>query len=449
MNQPNHQLSLWLHKRHVADISYEPLNESWSLRYADEWSADRQAFALSPALPLDGESTSASIRRFIENLLPEGRALDIVASAQGVAKSNVYGLIRALGAETTGAFRFLPHGEDGSAEPERIHPREISLAELDERIGERESRPLVEWDGKVRMSVAGYQDKLLVYANGEPGEVPLFLPDFPLASTHILKPEPADAHLPHMVANEHFCMTLARRLGLPAANVSILRTPRPVLAITRFDRTAHNDTSGAWVERKHIIDACQASDLPATYKYERNIGSVGEAALYRDGVSLPKLFDLLEHATRKAADRLAILRWALFQLVIGNSDAHGKNFSFFVHRSGLQAAPWYDLVSVVQYPQFSHDLAMAFGDEFNLDQIKAYSLADFAQRCAIDRQLLVRECRRMREGVRKHAIEVASSQPYLPGERALVDKIAEFALSQSDRMAKLAEEASRISPDML
>ena len=144
-----------------------------------------------------------------------------------------------------------------------------------------------------------------------------------------------------------------------------------------------------------------------------------------------------------------MLRWALFQLVIGNSDAHGKNFSFFMHRAGLQAAPWYDLVSVVQYPQFSHDLAMAFGDEFNLDQIKAYSLADFAQRCAIDRQLLVFECRRMREGVRKHAMAAANSQPYLPEERALADKIAEFALSQADRLVILAEEASRISPDML
>ncbi|WP_426336682.1 HipA domain-containing protein [Pseudoduganella sp. R-31] len=449
MKQPTHQLSLWLHKRHVADIGYEPLNEAWSLRYTDEWREDLQAFALSPAIPLNTECSSAPIRRFIENLLPEGRALDIVASAQGVAKSNVYGLIRALGTETTGAFRFLPHGEDGSTEPARIRPREITLAELDERIGERESRPLAEWDGKVRMSVAGYQDKLLVYANGEPSEAPMFLPDFPLASTHILKPEPVDARLPHMVANEHFCMTLAKRLGLPAAIVSILRTPRPVLAIARFDRTTHNDTSGAWVERKHIIDACQASDLPAAYKYERNIGSVGEAALYRDGVSLPRLFGLLAHATRKAADRLAMLRWALFQLMIGNSDAHGKNFSFFVNRSGLQAAPWYDLVSVVQYPQFSHDLAMAFGDEFNLDQIKAFSLADFAQRCGIDRQLLVRECRRLRDGVWQHAADVANSQPYLPEERELVNKIVEFALSQAHRLEAISREASRIPPNLL
>jgi serine/threonine-protein kinase HipA len=199
----------------------------------------------------------------------------------------------------------------------------------------------------------------------------------------------------------------------------------------------------------HCLNFGDHYNLPAAYKYERNIGSVGEAALYRDGVSLPRLFGLLEHATRKAVDRLAMLRWALFQLVIGNSDAHGKNFSFFVHRSGLQAAPWYDLVSVVQYPQFSHDLAMAIGDEFNLDQIKAFSLADFAQRCGIDRQLLVRECRRMRVGVRQHAAEVANSQLYLAEERALVNKIVELALTQSEWLETMSREASSIPSDLL
>lgn len=449
MSQPHHQLSLWLHTHRVADIGYDPLNETWTLAYTAEWQADRQAFGLSPTLPLDAECRSASIRRFIENLLPEGRALDIVAFTQGVAKSNIYGLIRALGAETTGAFRFLPSGENGAAQAAEIQPREITLQELDQRIGERETRPFVEWDGKVRMSVAGYQDKLLVYANGMPGDVPMFLPDFPLASTHILKPEPADARLPYMVANEHYCMTLAKSLGLPVANVHILRTPRPVLAVARFDRAVRNEAGGDWVERKHIIDACQACDLPASYKYERNIGSVGEAALYRDGVSLPKLFGMLEHVNRKAVDKLAMLRWALFQLVIGNSDAHGKNFSFYVHRSGLQAAPWYDLVSVVQYPQFSHDMAMAFGDEFNLDRISAFALADFARRCGIDRQLLARECRRLRDGVHKHAINLAESNIYEPDERDVVGQVAEFAVSQSARIEALARDAINVSPDLL
>lgn len=446
-------LSLWTHKRHVADIGHLPLDDHWSLSYRPDWQNDPAAFPLSPALPLQAPPEgyrSASIRRFLENLLPEGRALDIVASTQGVVKSNVYGLIQALGAETTGAFRFLPHGEDGAQEPTGDTWREVTLEELDQRIADRDKRPFVEWDGKVRMSVAGYQDKLLVYVDGEPGEgAPMFLPDYPLASTHILKPQPMESGLPHMVVNEHYCMTLARQLGFPVAAVAILRTPRPVLAVRRFDRNVQRSDNGPWVERRHIIDVCQSCDLPVSYKYERHVGSTGAAAQYRDGVSLAKLFEQLQHVNRKAVDKLAMLRWVLYQFVIGNCDAHGKNFSFYVEPSGLVAAPWYDLVSVVQYPKFSHELAMAFGDEFDLDKVKGFALRDFAKQCDIDRRLLVRESLRLRDSVAKHAMAVADSEAYEDDERSFARQIAKFALSQAEKLHQCAVEAAKISDDYL
>jgi serine/threonine-protein kinase HipA len=270
-------LSLWAHQRHVADIEHVPLEDHWSLTYTAAWQSDSDAFPLAPALPLRAPPQgyrSASIRRFLENLLPEGRALDVVASRCGVVKSNVYGLIHALGAETTGAFRFLPRGEDGAREPRENVWREVTLQELDQRIAERNKRPFIEWDGKVRMSVAGYQDKLLVFVDGQLNDgARMLLPDYPLASTHILKPQPVEADLPHMVVNEHYCMVLARQLGFPVAEVALLRTPSPVLAVTRFDRSVQRSDSGVWVERQHIIDLCQACDLPVSYKYERHIGS--------------------------------------------------------------------------------------------------------------------------------------------------------------------------------
>ncbi len=275
-------LSLWAHDRHVADITHVPLDDTWALAYTPQWRADRNAFALSPALPLSPAEhgyRSATIRRFLENLLPEGRALDIVASSRGVAKSNIYGLIQALGSETTGAFRFLPQGEDGTRPQSPQVARVITLAELDQRIAERAQRPFVEWDGKVRMSIAGYQDKLPVFLDGDPQEGGrIILPDYPLASTHLLKPQPDGPDLPHMVVNEHFCMSLAHRLGLPVAPVSILRTPQPVLVVERFDRLVRRARGGVRVDRRHIIDVCQAADLPVSFKYERQIGSTGEAA---------------------------------------------------------------------------------------------------------------------------------------------------------------------------
>ena len=129
---------------------------------------------------------------------------------------------------------------------------------------------------------------------------------------------------------------------------------------------------GAVVQRLHIIDACQASDLPAMYKYERNFDSGEHVRNIREGVSFEVLFNRVEQTVNKAVARLTLLRWALFQFLIGNSDAHGKNFSFFVHREGLEPAPWYDLVSVVQYPDIDHELAMAFGDAFSLEEVGAF-----------------------------------------------------------------------------
>jgi hypothetical protein len=88
-------------------------------------------------------------------------------------------------------------------------------------LGERDAIPLAVWDGKVRMSIAGVQDKLMVYLDrslDEGGR--MFLAEPPLASTHILKPEPGRTVTTHLVVNEHFCMSLAKRMGLPVAEVS-------------------------------------------------------------------------------------------------------------------------------------------------------------------------------------------------------------------------------------
>jgi len=277
----------------------------------------------------------------------------------------------------------------------------------------------------------------------------LVLPEYPLASTHILKPQPLGNQLPHMVVNEHYCMSLARALGLPAAEVSILRTPRPVLAIRRFDREVVQDAGDTWVRRLHIIDACQACDLPVSYKYERNVGSTGAAVQYRDGVSFEKLFGLLQYVNKKAIDKLNLLRWALFQYVIGNCDAHGKNFSFHVGPYGLSAAPWYDLVSVSQYPQMSQEMAMAFGDAFRFEDVKAFPLANFAIRCDIDRRLLVREAQRLQRGVEQHAVALAQSGVYEDEERVFASGIAQQALSASALLATTAREAAKLPSNHL
>lgn len=456
-----HALTLWADGQKVATLSYEALNDRWSLDYAADWIAAPGAFPLSPALPFhpsaDGHAVGA-VKRFVENLLPEGRALDITATTYRVSKSNIYALISALGTETTGAFRFWRSDEAPPVVATKA-PREVSREELDQRIAERDELPLAIWDGKVRMSIAGVQDKLMVYLDrplNEGGR--LFLAEPPLASTHILKPDPARQVTPHLVVNEHFCMSLARRMKLPVAEVSIYRTPRPVLVVRRFDRVvmqgsaegAAHGASEPTVQRLHIIDACQASDLPESFKYERNLGSGEHVRNIREGVSFELLFERVEQTVNKAVARMTLLRWALFQFLIGNSDAHGKNFSFFVRREGLDPAPWYDLVSVVQYAGINHELAMAWGDAFSLDEVATFQVADFAQRCGVDRNLLKREAARLAKLAMAHAPAQALADDYIDdGERAFAGQLGNFVMRQATRLTQLASDAAKIKPDFL
>jgi serine/threonine-protein kinase HipA len=428
------------------------MNDLWSLDYEPDWVQTPDGFPLSPVLPFAppaaGYATGA-VKRFVENLLPEGRALDITATTYRVSKSNIFALINALGTETTGAFRFWREGE---APPSiaAAPPREVGRDELNQRIGERDAIPLAVWDGKVHMSIAGVQDKLMVYLD-QPLQSGgrMFLVEPPLASTHILKPDPGRAVTPHLVVNEHFCMSLARRMGLPVADVSIYRTPRPVLVVGRFDRLVSEGAAGPIVQRLHIIDACQAADLPATYKYERNFGSGEMVRNIREGVSFEVLFDRVEQTVNKAAARLTLLRWALFQFLIGNSDAHGKNFSFFVRRHGLEPAPWYDLVSVVQYPGIDHEIAMAYGDAFTFGEVGAFQLADFAKRCKVDRRLLKREATRLAKLAVEHAKVQAHADDYADDERAFAGGLRDFVMGQAAKLSALANDAAKTKDEYL
>ena len=107
-------------------------------------------------------------------------------------------------------------------------------------------------------------------------------------------------------------------------------------------------------------------DLPPTYKYERPFGKSGEGARIRTGVSLPKLFAASRICRIPALAIRDLLNWTLFQMLIGNSDAHGKNISFFVGKSGIDVSAKLRSFesSTSMAMSFERDFAMAVGDEF-------------------------------------------------------------------------------------
>jgi serine/threonine-protein kinase HipA len=88
------------------------------MSHAEPWIADAQAFPLSPSLPLDhpaADWASAPIKRFIEHLPPGGHALDVAVAYNDLAKTSVFALNWAWGAETVAAVCFS--GDAAAAQP--------------------------------------------------------------------------------------------------------------------------------------------------------------------------------------------------------------------------------------------------------------------------------------------------------------------------------------------
>ena len=452
-----HSLLVAAHADPVGHIRFDAAQDRYTFDYTQDWARRKDAFLLSPHIPLVGDAPHAGVvHRFLANLLPEGRALEVASVMYQMSKDNIYGLIRMLGKEPVGALSFLAQDDQQedtqcahAAELEPIR-REITDEELSARIRERDFVPFPVWDGKVRLSVAGYQDKLQVLVeNGR-----IFLVDGSLSSTHILKPETRNPNTPFMVANEHYYMTFAGRMGLPVAPVTLRRTPEPILLIERFDRIVEpshdNPQRAMFVRRRHVIDGCQALDAPVAFKYERNFGNTRDVRNIREGVSFEKLFSLTPHLVNPAAAHTFMVRWALLQLLIGNSDAHGKNFSFFVRQKRLEPTPMYDLVSVNAYGDaVEQDMAMAYGDAFRLDEVTAYAMADFAHRTRTRPSMLAREMTRMAKDALKVAPELARAEVYTDAERELMRRVSDFICAQANHLLRLAPMVPEVDADLL
>lgn len=368
-------LDVYLGKDIIAKLSLITDHLHW--HYTPFW--QQTGYPVSPHLPLKGDIPPLNVQRFVRNFLPEGNGLEALISAFHLSKYNTFGLVRALGLDTPGSLILV---STEKPLPSKTSFRLISDKELEQRLDTRDSFSLIFWDGKPRLSVAGVQDKINVVLNEE-GQLGFGEGD--LCSTHILKFE--KQKLSHLVLNEYTTMQLAKRCGLHVANVQFMRYGKhPALLVERFDR---HFISLEHVKRRHIIDGCQALNLPPDSKYERNFGSGRDVAHIRDGASLIKLFEFANQCENPALAKQHMLDWALFNILIFNSDAHGKNISFYVGTKGISVAPFYDLVNIKMYPEFEHELAMGLGDEFDENSINAYQLADFADCCQLPRPLVV------------------------------------------------------------
>lgn len=353
-----------------------------SLVYDAEWI--KQQFPISPCIPFDGQFLPDTVARFLRNLFPEGEAFDLLLASENLSKNNLYAILKTIGKDTAGMLSFFEVEYQQATTQLRLIPEQ----ELIDKLETGSTEELITWDGKYRLSVAGIQNKLNVYIdNGNQ----LLLADGAFSSTHILKF--SSQRYKTIVTNELFCMRLASALtslgSLMVAPVTFKRFgEHDALVVERFDRKR----TGGGVKKRHMIDGCQALDLPPEYKYEHNFGTGRDVKHIRDGVSFRKLFSLARTCSVPAVAIQQLLDWLIFNVIIGNSDAHGKNVSFFINKSGMTITPFYDLVSVVfeasRNENIDTSLAMAIGDNFDIDSITAFDLLSFADESNISFSLL-------------------------------------------------------------
>jgi serine/threonine-protein kinase HipA len=300
------RLAIWAGESRIGTLSHDAATNLFDFIYAESWIQQQGSFPLSPQMPmfraanavqvgafgdLAPEQRSSITRAFFQNLLPEGQALDVAAQVNGVSKGNLAGLLVALGAETAGALRVTLADATPAEQANNagMQLRPLPLTELSERIRYRTELPFSVWDGKVRLSIAGLQDKIAVFE--DQGE--LFLANgVGTASTVIVKPAPADPRFADLPLVEHVCMRLASMVGIAAASTTVLDIPEPVLLVERFDRRR----TGDGVERVHIVDACQALGLAPELKYERAYGDQQAVQHLRDGASMAQLFSIADNS---------------------------------------------------------------------------------------------------------------------------------------------------------
>jgi len=311
-------------------------NDIWSFAYEDDWVNSEGAFPLSPKIPLTVErlvdgSSERPVQWFFDNLLPEEAMREVIAREAKLDTSDAWGLLSYFGRETAGALTLLGEGDDEPAGGRQI----LTLEELETRIQAMPQQALTAKAPK-RMSAAGAQQKLLVIMDGQPPECTLFEPVGSEPSMHLLKPDQRSTNYPHSAINEFFCMQLARKMGLKVPPTHFLRAPSPCYLIDRFDR----DSSTQPATRRHTLDATQLLGISRAYKYhEANVESLRRC---------------IELTSTKATTRLTIFQWSVFNVLIGNADAHLKNISFFSTDRGYNLAPFYDMVSTVAYNNITY-----------------------------------------------------------------------------------------------
>jgi serine/threonine-protein kinase HipA len=352
------RLIVLLGGREIGAVDYE--NSRISFTYDQSWRDDPDAYPLSLALPL-GAAAHGHTRMdaFLWGLLPDNDwVLQAWGRRFGVSPRNSFRLISKVGEDCAGAVQFVrPERMAGRSEdPRNDTIIWLTRADVAERLRAMRIDPSVgrAAGDRGQFSLAGAQPKTaLLFQKGRWG-----LPAGRIPTTHILKPPTGEWD--GFAENEHFCLQLARSLGLVVANSTVERFGEELaIVVERFDRIL----DGRVWSRIHQEDFCQALGIHSAVKYESD-GGPGVASIVRV---------LRDNSTAAEEDVWSFLDAIAFNWLVAGTDAHAKNYAL-LHGPGIvRLAPLYDLASALPYDKKldlrKAKLAMKLGGEYRLDVI--------------------------------------------------------------------------------
>jgi serine/threonine-protein kinase HipA len=402
-----------------------------SFTYNEQWRNDPDAYPLSISMPLPlSEHGDKKIDPFLWGLLPDNsNILDQWGRRFQVSPRNAFGLIAKVGEDCAGAVQFV--------QPERLEaiigltPPEIEWLD-DGAIAQR--LRLLRADHSAwriprdtgQFSLAGAQPKTaLLFENGYWG-----VPAGRVPTTHIFKPPTAD--LDGHVENEHFCLELARALGLPVEGSRIMHFQDEIaIVVERYDRVR---IDSAW-RRVHQEDICQALSIPPAHKYQND-----------GGPGIRNVVELLEtYSTNPREDVGAFLDSMAFNWLIAGTDAHGKNYSLLIGSAGrVRLAPLYDVASVLPYPDIDigkAKLSMNLGGQYRLRNIGVREWRKLAEELRRDPDVLIQRVEDFAQQLGDHVSAVKSRMTGEGFAHPLIARLADSLAARSVACRKILHSA--------
>lgn len=282
---------------------------------------------LSLAMPLKEKTFDSHLCKvFFSGLLPESpQARHNLSRLLNLDQKDIFGFLKEMGQDCAGAVSLYPLGQTRELpESYPLSGRILSKIELEEYLSLLSTRQY--WVGidDLHATLSGMQDKGVVCLID--GKVAIAHHGCP--STHIIKVATSKKNT---LLNEYICLKIAERIGIDIPKVELRRVGKILfMVIQRYDRVI---TPNHTVKRIHQEDFCQALGILPFRKYQ-----------YDGGPNLKDCFDLLKKTILPVVDRNRMMQIVIFNFLMANFFAHGKNFSLlYLPHNKFKLAPFYDL----------------------------------------------------------------------------------------------------------